>query len=254
MAGLLSAPLHAQTTGDDSGRWSVEVEVGPVWQSRNDARVPNDESATHFSLRDLAGSGPWPAGRVTLGWYFRERQEIRVLLAPLSIEETGRSNLAIRFQGVTFAPLIPLRATYTFNSWRASWRYRLHDGEGTRGWIGFTAKVRDAVIALEQEVQPPTGTGAEIRSARKTDLGFVPLLHLAGSWEAAPGWTLLGEADGLAGGPGRALDASARVERRLGEGWRLRAGYRTVEGGADVDEVRSFAWLHYLVVGVEWRR
>jgi len=25
------------------------------------------------------------------------------------------------------------------------------------------------------------------------------------------------------------------------------AGYRTVEGGADVDEVYNFAWLHYAV-------
>jgi len=30
------------------------------------------------------------------------------------------------------------------------------------------------------------------------------------------------------------------------------AGYRTVEGGADVDEVYNFAWLHYAVLSVSY--
>jgi hypothetical protein len=31
------------------------------------------------------------------------------------------------------------------------------------------------------------------------------------------------------------------------------AGYRTVEGGADVDEVYNFAWLHYAVLSASYR-
>jgi hypothetical protein len=31
---------------------------------------------------------------------------------------------------------------------------------------------------------------------------------------------------------------------------KLRVGYRTVEGGADNDKVYSFAWFHYVVVGL----
>jgi hypothetical protein len=38
--------------------------------------------------------------------------------------------------------------------------------------VGFTAKVRDAEISLTQETT----------SARKDDVGFVPLLHVAGEW------------------------------------------------------------------------
>lgn len=39
-------------------------------------------------------------------------------------------------------------------------------------------------------------------------------------------------------------------------GWQLNpglaweVGYRTVEGGADVEEVYNFAWLHYAVTSV----
>ena len=31
------------------------------------------------------------------------------------------------------------------------------------------------------------------------------------------------------------------------------AGYRTVEGGANVEETYNFAWLHYAVASVRWR-
>jgi hypothetical protein len=37
------------------------------------------------------------------------------------------------------------------------------------------------------------------------------------------------------------------------DGTVFRIGYRTVEGGADNDEVYNFAWLHYAVAGVELR-
>lgn len=33
----------------------------------------------------------------------------------------------------------------------------------------------------------------------------------------------------------------------------LHAGYRMVEGGADVPATYTFAWLHSAVAGVRWR-
>jgi len=87
-----------------------------------------------------------------------------------------------------------------------------------------------------------------------TDLGFVPLLHLAGEWTPSPAWRVALEADALAGGPGRAIDAALTLGRRLAPGVSLNAGYRTVEGGADVEAVYSFAWLHYAVVSLRWER
>jgi hypothetical protein len=32
--------------------------------------------------------------------------------------------------------------------------------------------------------------------------------------------------------------------------WTVHAGYRTLEGGADVTDVYNFTWLHYPVVSV----
>ena len=241
---IASAPLAAQQPASGSGAsWIVEVEGGPVWQSYNDVEIPNDGTATRFSLFDLAGAGPWPAGRVYVTWNLSDRSGIRLLLAPLTLTGTGTPAEPLDFAGATYAAGRPADATYTFNSYRLTYRYRLHEGTRTTAWVGFTAKIRDAVIRLEQD-----GTASE-----KTDLGFVPLLHIAGEWRFAPRWRLGLDADALAGGPGRAEDVALKLGRDLSPHWSVHAGYRMVEGGADVTQVYTFAWLHYAVVSVVWR-
>jgi len=223
---------------------AVELEIGPAWQSYNNVEIPNDGSATRFSLYDLAGSGPWPAGRLYVTWNPRRRHGFRLLLAPFSLTENGVPENAIRFAGATYSAGRPTQATYTFNSYRLTYRYRIYDSDRTTAWIGFTGKVRDAVIALEQNT---------IESS-KEDLGFVPLLHIFAQRRFARRWSLSLDVDALAGGPGRAEDAALKLGSDLGDGWIVQAGYRMVEGGADVDEVYTFAWLHYAVMSVSWNR
>lgn len=251
LTGLLAvavAPGQSQEAGARSGagephRFALELEAGPVWQTRNDVQVPNDETGTRFSLRDVTGSGPWPAARVYLTWRVGGRHALRGMAAPLSISETGRLPRPVDFAGASYGPELPARATYTFDSYRLSYIYRLHRGQSWTWDLGVTAKIRDAVVELEQ-----AGT-----SSRKTDVGFVPLLHVAADWRFAPRWHAQLDADALAGGPGRAEDVSLEAGYDLGEDWTVSAGYRTLEGGADVDEVFAFAWLHYAVASLEYR-
>jgi hypothetical protein len=240
---FLAALLTPLAVSAQTPRLVVEVEGGPAWQSYNDVEIPNDGTATRFSIRDALGSGPWPAGRIYLTWNPAGRHGLRLLLAPFSVSEAGILDGPVDFAGASYVPGAA-RATYTFNSYRLSYRYRFRDSDRVTAWVGFTGKVRDAEIALEQ------GTTA----SRRDDLGFVPLLHLAGEWRVAPGWRLSADADALAGGPGRAVDAAVKAGYDLGENWTLSAGYRTVEGGADVSSVYTFAWLHYGVVSLTWRR
>lgn len=238
---LLAAALAAAATAHaDEARFRVELEGGAVWQTVNDVQVPNDGAGTRFSLVDAVGKGPWAAGRGYLTWNINERHGLRALFAPLTITDDAVLGGPVEFAGAGFAAGAPTEATYKFNSWRLSWRYRFHDGARWTWWVGFTAKVRDAKIRLEQ-----AGVAAE-----KTDVGFVPLLHVAGTWRLAPRWALELDVDALAGGPGRAEDAALKLRRHLGERWSLAAGYRLVEGGADVDSVYAFAWLHYAVGSV----
>jgi hypothetical protein len=242
---LVTTTMSLAGTGPDStlSRFVVEIEAGPAWQSRNDVQIPNNEPATRFSLVDLVGSGPLPAARLYFLWNINERHGLRVLLAPLSYTKSGQFASPVNFAGETFQPMVSTDATYKFNSWRLSYRYNIYRGSDWRWWIGFTAKLRDAKIQLEQQG----------RSAAKTDLGFVPLLHVAGQVRFGSEWSAVLDADGLAGGPGRAVDAALKLRYNLDSSWSVAAGYRTVEGGADVEEVYNFAWLHYAAVSVAYQ-
>jgi hypothetical protein len=220
-------------------RWAFELEVSPAWQTTNDVRIPNDDTATRFSLVDAVGNGPWGAARTYLSWRLDENDELRALYAPLTIEEPAQLAGDVSFAGGAFAAGAA-QATYKFNSYRVTYRHRFHEGERWTWWWGGTAKIRDARIALAQ--------GGV--TAAKDDLGFVPLLHVAGTWRVATGWALLLDVDAIAGGPGRAEDASLKLARDVGDHAQVAVGYRLVEGGADVDAVYTFAWLHYAVASV----
>jgi len=104
----------------------------------------------------------------------------------------------------------------------------------------FTGKIRSAEIELEQ---------GGVRG-RKTDLGFVPLLHLAGDWRFAEDWRLSLDVDGSWAPQGRAIDASLKAWWAVRDDVELGFGYRTIEGGADNDEVYTFAWVHQAVVSM----
>lgn len=106
---------------------------------------------------------------------------IRVLLAPLSFTETGVFNEPVSFAGQDYQSGAGTEGTYQFNSWRLTYRYKFHHGEQWHWWIGFTAKIRDAKIKLKQN---------DI-SSEKTDLGFVPLLHIRGEYHWSPNWWIL---------------------------------------------------------------
>lgn len=240
VAAALAIPCSAAA---QTPRVVLELEGGAAWQGYNDVEIPNDGTATRFSLADLVGGGARPAGRAYLTWNFRERHGLRVLAAPFTLTETGVPDAPIDFAGARFAAGVPLAATYTFDSYRLTYRYRVRATERTTAWVGFTAKVRDATVALEQ------GAAA----SRKENVGLVPLLHLAGEWRAAPRWRLSLDADALAGGPGRAIDAALKLGYDLRDDLTLQAGYRTLEGGADVEETYNFAWLHYAVASIVWR-
>jgi len=223
---------------DPASAFAVEFESGAVWQGRNDVQIPNTEDGTRFSLDSFAGRGPWPAVRIYVTWNVRPRHYLRLLAAPLSYKESIEFEEPTDFAGKSFAAGVGTDATYKFNSYRITYGYRLHAGERWLWWVGFTAKVRDAKIQIEQAGN----------SSKETDLGFVPLLHLRGICKLAGGWSALIDRDALAGGPGRAEDLAIKLDYRLNERWSISGGYRTLEGGADVETVYNFAWLHYAVV------
>ncbi|MEX2468137.1 MAG: hypothetical protein WD396_00130 [Pseudohongiellaceae bacterium] len=235
---LLPTAAFAQTQGT-----TLELELGPVWQERNKVQIPNSGAADRFRLADIAGSGPWTGGRLTLNWPVGGRHGLRVVLAPLSYEEQGILDNDVRFADGNFSGGEPLQAEYKFNSWRLGYRYQYYDANGWQLWVGATAKLRDAKIELTQ------GTS----NALDDDLGLVPLLHLAGDYHFNPRWSFRFDFDGLAGGPGRAVDIGLKLGYRLNDHWRLGIGYRGLEGGVDSDDVYNFAWFNSALLSAEYR-
>lgn len=100
--------------------------------------------------------------------------------------------------------------------------------------------MRDARIALSQPG----------RAAEDTDVGFVPLGHLSADARLSDRWHAAFELDGSAAPQGRAFDFAAFLSYRPVSRLTLSAGYRTIEGGADVDAVYTFAWLNAAVAKI----
>jgi hypothetical protein len=237
-----AAQPSAQPEAGHIGGLSVEVEAGPVWQGRNDVEIPNDGTATRIAVEELIGRGPSFSWRVYLSYDFNERHGLRLLVAPLTIEGDGTPTTEIRFDDETFEPGVLTHAKYRFSSYRLTYRYLFFNGERFRWHVGFTGKIRDAEVALSQ--------GSN--EASYDNVGFVPLLHLAGEWKMSERWSAILDADALAAPQGRAEDVALKIGYKIADAWSATAGYRMVEGGADNDEVYTFAWLHYVVASVRY--
>lgn len=227
-----------------AGQVEASLEAGVVATSRNDVRIPGggaEGSGTALSLSDDLSSPASPAFRLRVGYRFAERHLITALYAPLQLEARGSSDQELAFAGQTFAAGSPLYAVYRFDSYRLTYRYSFLRDETWELAAGLTGKIRDAEVSLYGE-----------QAARKTNTGFVPLLNVHAEWRPDGGrWGVLLDADALAAPQGRAEDVLLAATWALRPDVVLRAGYRMLEGGADNDEVYSFAWLHYAVVGAD---
>ena len=219
----------------------LEIELGAAWQDRNDVQIPNDSNGTRFALDGVTGSGPFFAPRIQFSTPLAPRHELRLLAAPFGITESGSLDKLVKFQGQTFA-VGDVEAKYRFSSYRATWRYTLHEDSDWMWKAGVTGKIRDAEITLRQ--------GSV--TATKSNIGFVPLLHLYGERRLDDRSRLTFEGDGLAGGPGRAFDVSTRYVRDIDERASVFAGLRILDGGADSSSSYNFARIYYLTLGLQY--
>jgi hypothetical protein len=221
---------------------ALTVELGAAWQLRNTAQISNEPPNTRFKIDDLTGDGPFAAGRVVLDWPLNEKHRLRFLIAPLGIDESGTASQPIVFRDTTFAPG-PIDVKYRFDSYRASYRYVFYERDRWTWSGGGTLNIRDAEISLKQ--------GALKRT--KTNTGVVPLLALEGQWRFAPGWYGLFDFEGLAAPQGRAIDAALKLGYDVTPNITIAGGYRILDGGADNDELYTFARFDSAVLGLTWR-
>jgi hypothetical protein len=237
LSAALSVSLAASAQAQD--RWRVDVENGAAIAGYNDVRIPGD-TGTLFSLTDDLASDTAYFWRVRADVRLGRKHVLSALVAPLTLHASGTFDQPVAFAGATFAPGVPTTGLYVFNSYRVTYRYELIRRENWMFGFGVTVKVRDAETRLEAG-----GT-----SAAKTNVGAVPLVNFKFERRLGGRATFLLEGDALAAPQGRAEDIFAGILVHAGKQWSIKAGYRFLEGGADNDEVYTFALVHYLAAGV----
>ena len=156
---------------------------------------------------------------------------------------TGTLDQPTAFNGCNFAAGVDTEGVYKFNTYRLTYKYLFLNREKWRLRIGGTLLIRDAEIKLSQ-----AGT-----STSDANVGVAPLVFFSGEYAFAKRWTGIVDFDGLAGGPGRALDLALKIRYDLTDRWGIGGGYRTLEGGVDTDDTYNIAWLNYLFLSLSYR-
>jgi len=220
----------------------ISLESGAAFSQYNDVRVPNGESnsGTLFSLHDDFSPKPTVFFRAELSYLINDKHTIEFTAAPLQVNYKNSTLDEVDFAGETFTG-DGINGSYKFNTFRLSYRYRLVDTEKWVLDVGASILARDARIALTQEDL----------EAEDTDLGFVPLLSFNLKYTPKERLSLVLKGDALVGPVGRAEDIFAGIHYPLREkNLQLKAGYRLIEGGADVDQVYNFAFIHFADFGL----
>ncbi len=230
------------SSGGFCGEYSLSVQGGAVYQGYNDVKLPGN-TGSRFSFKDDLDSDPVFSPRFEAGRYFSDFHYIGVMASTLRISSSGTLNRDILFDDVLFVQGTKVDGYYKFDSYRITYRYTFYDTRNIKFAAGVTGKVRDAEISLRSSA----GEG------KLKNRGGVMLLSYYLEWTAGQGISFLTYGDGLWSPYGRAEDVFAGLKYSLNEDLSLLGGYRILEGGADNDEVYTFALLHYAVLGIEYR-
>jgi hypothetical protein len=218
---------------------AFDLETGLVKSGYNDVRIPGN-TGTLFSLsKDLKADNTF-FYRIRLNYSLNARSTFSILFAPLTITSTGKLDKGIQFREAYFPTGSDINATYKFNSYRLTYRYEIYRTTSIDCGLGLTGKIRDAKIELKS---------ASLESAKK-NVGFVPLVNFRFFYRFNRHFGALVSGDALAAPQGRAEDVLAALTYGKTDKFRVKVGYRILEGGADNDEVYTFALFHYAVLGL----
>ncbi len=233
---LLGLTLNTRTA---QAQISFDLESGYVGTGYNDVRIPGDEG-TLFSLNEELKADGKLYYRLRLNYNINPRNIISVLYAPLTVKSQGSVPREIIFEDALFSANAEINATYKFNSYRLTYRYEIVQKPKFNFGLGFTAKIRDAKIAL--------ASGDE--QGEKINVGFVPIINFRLAWNPVEKIGILFEGDALAAPQGRAEDVLLALTYKASDKIGIKAGYRILEGGADNDEVYTFSLFHYAAAGL----
>jgi hypothetical protein len=219
----------------------IDLESGVVSTGYNNVRIPGNEGIL-FSLKNDLDAKQNAFIRLRAGYTIKSRHTIFLLYAPLVVKSEGTTDKQIDFEGVIFPADEMINASYKFNSYRLTYRYDIVKKSNIEFGLGFTAKIRDAEIALNSQKL----------ATSKTNVGFVPIVNFRLCWKINDQFGMLFEGDALAAPQGRAEDVLLAGTYSFSKKITMRLGYRILEGGANNNEVYNFSLFHYASFGVSY--
>ncbi|GGC15306.1 hypothetical protein [Dyadobacter sediminis] len=223
-----------------SAQFKLDLESGLVLGTNyNKVRIPNS-GGTLVNLQEDLTIDPKIFYRIRAGYTIKNRHNVSLLYAPLTVKYKGSFGENVNFNGLNFPAAQPLEVFYKFNSYRITYRYDFVTKARWRVGAGLTGKIRDADVRFKNESS----------DTHFDNIGFVPLVNFYASYKPNYRWSLILEGDALAAKQGRAEDIFAGAAYQVNPKFGIKLGYRVVEGGADSEEVYNLNWINYASIGV----
>ena len=218
----------------------LELEFGQVKLLKNKIQIPA-ASGTIFDTTEVSPTEDY-FYRFNLYWPLQGKHSLKVLYAPLEINQSGKFSKDITYEGEVFSKSNTTNVLYKFNSYRLTYRYQWMDGAILKTYIGFTGKIRDAKTKLSQ-------TGL---SKSYTNVGFVPLIYLRADWSPVNWLTFIFEMDALGASQGRAIEGAFKTRLTLNNSLGASLGHRVLEGGADNNKLYTWSLISFTFFSLDW--
>ena len=218
----------------------LDLEFGKVKLLKNKIQIPAT-TGTIFDTTEVSPTEDY-FYRVNLYWPLQGKHSLKVLYAPLEINQSGKFSNDITYEGEVFSKSNTTNVLYKFNSYRLTYRYQWMDGSILKTYVGFTGKIRDAETKLSQ-------TGL---SKSYSNVGFVPLIYLRADWSPLNWLTFILEMDALGASQGRAIEGAFKTRLTMSNSLGASLGHRVLEGGADNDKLYTWSLISFTFVSLDW--
>lgn len=241
---LLPGLAHAQEPEREPWlRPKLVYETGPSYVLQNDGEY--GESGTRYSADDVAQQDNLVRTSRTSAELAIGRHTVILLYAPFELRTQIKLERDLQFRDTLFAAGTVVDHRYLFDGYRASYLYRVVDGEQLALELGGSVQIRNAEVAF-------TSTDG-VQRADEDDIGVVGAAKVRLWYRPDPErrWAAL-EADGLStfgllsGTKGGIYDVQLMLGAPIGRGVELFLGARLLGGGADVQSRQIYNWGNFL--------
>lgn len=243
---LLPGRALAQEPGEPEAPWlspTLVYETGPAYVLQNDGAY--GAAGTRYDAGDVAQQDNLARIQRTSLELARGRHTIVLLYAPFELRTQVTLQRDLQFRDERFPAGTVVDHRYLFDGYRASYLYRVLDGERLALELGGSVQIRNAEVAF-------TATDGA-RRADEDDIGVVAAAKVRLWWRPTPDrlWAAL-EADGLStfglisGTKGGIYDVQLMLGCPVTRGVELVLGARLLGGGADVASRDIYNWANFL--------